>query len=224
MKPSRSVLEYPHSFIIYIADFGVSRSYPREDLIETDGQVCFTRKYAAPEVVSLDKRGLPADIFSLGCVFLEMYIALCDASTGIAFYDNLANLQNSGAGYDRLTQLRKQDRLHTTHTRRLQSRLETSTKGNSYQANLDILSEYCLTAGTESHTSNAVPPGEKLSADFTGALRLLIAAMLSFAPRERPTAAALRTLFLQNTCCGTGPCQLEAMVSDSEEDGDSDEG
>ncbi|KAF3042565.1 hypothetical protein E8E11_007801 [Didymella keratinophila] len=224
LKPSCPILEYPYAFTVYIADFGVSRSYQREDMIETDGHVCFTRKYAAPEVVSLDKRGLPADVFSLGCVFLEMYIALFDASTGIPFYDNLAILQNSGAGYDKLKQLRRDDLSHTTHMHRLQKRLETSPKGNSYQANLDLLSEHYLATVTASQTPNTMPPAEKLQTDFTGALKLLIAAMMSFSPRDRPTAVAMRKLFLQNACCGKGPCQLEAKVSDSDEGDDSDEG
>jgi serine/threonine protein kinase len=66
---------------VYIADFGIAKSYLTPDAIETDGRTSFTRKYAAPEVVLQDKRGLPADIFSLGCVFLELTNALWPAST-----------------------------------------------------------------------------------------------------------------------------------------------
>jgi len=64
-----------------IADFGIARSYESQDDIETDGRTSFTKRYAAPEVVKQDPRGLPADIFSLGCVFLEIYISIqCTAS------------------------------------------------------------------------------------------------------------------------------------------------
>jgi len=59
-------------FHIYLADFGIARSYTRLSEAETDSYTSFTRTYSAPEVVRQDKRGLPADIFSLGCVFLEM--------------------------------------------------------------------------------------------------------------------------------------------------------
>lgn len=53
----------------YIADFGISRSYTSPIAAETEGPTMFTKKYAAPEVVD---RQLPVDIFSLGCVFLEV--------------------------------------------------------------------------------------------------------------------------------------------------------
>jgi serine/threonine protein kinase len=64
--------EVPSRFKIYIADFGISRSYKTSEATETEGPTMFTRKYAAPEVVDYDKRGLAADIFSLGCVFTEV--------------------------------------------------------------------------------------------------------------------------------------------------------
>jgi serine/threonine protein kinase len=56
----------------YIADFGIARSYETLQDTETDGHTSFTRRYAAPEVVQQGNRGLSADIFSLGCVFLEI--------------------------------------------------------------------------------------------------------------------------------------------------------
>ncbi|KAF2196317.1 kinase-like protein, partial [Delitschia confertaspora ATCC 74209] len=57
---------------IFIADFGVARAYRSAHESETDGPTAFTRMYAAPEVALQDKRGFSADIFPLGCVFLEM--------------------------------------------------------------------------------------------------------------------------------------------------------
>jgi serine/threonine protein kinase len=61
---------------IYIADFGIARSYASLAASETEGPTMFTRKYAAPEVVDWDKRGFSADIFSLGCVFVEIAATL----------------------------------------------------------------------------------------------------------------------------------------------------
>lgn len=61
---------------IYIADFGIARAYKSANDAETDSRVSFTRTYAAPEVIAQDTRGLRADIFSLGCVFLEMMVTL----------------------------------------------------------------------------------------------------------------------------------------------------
>jgi len=68
----------------YVADFGIARSYETPEAIETDGRTSFTKQYAAPEVVKQDLRGLPADILSLGCVFLEMFSAQFRLGTGHA--------------------------------------------------------------------------------------------------------------------------------------------
>jgi serine/threonine protein kinase len=57
---------------VYIADFGIARSYKSAAESFTDSPTSFTRTYAAPEVVIQDKRGFQADVFSLGCVFMEM--------------------------------------------------------------------------------------------------------------------------------------------------------
>jgi serine/threonine protein kinase len=61
---------------IYIADFGIAKSYSTLSDAETDSHTSFTPAYAAPEVVRQDTRGFSADIFSLGCVFLEMLAVL----------------------------------------------------------------------------------------------------------------------------------------------------
>lgn len=63
---------------IYIADFGITRSYKRAADAETDSPTSFTRMYAAPEVTDQRRRGLSADIFSLGCCFAEMLAVLAD--------------------------------------------------------------------------------------------------------------------------------------------------
>lgn len=50
---------------------------------ETDSSTAFTRKYSAPEVVLQDVRGLSADIFSLGCVYVELFAALTEDPDGL---------------------------------------------------------------------------------------------------------------------------------------------
>jgi len=72
----KSSLTHSTAWKMYIADFGIARSYPTLEDSETEGPTMFTRKYAAPEVVDRDTRGLPADIFSLGCVYVEMATVL----------------------------------------------------------------------------------------------------------------------------------------------------
>ncbi|KAF2029752.1 kinase-like protein [Setomelanomma holmii] len=66
-------LESPYK--CYVVDFGIARAYETPEAIETDSRTAFTKRYAAPEVVKQEFRGLPADIFSLGCVFLEIVAA-----------------------------------------------------------------------------------------------------------------------------------------------------
>lgn len=64
---------------IYVADFGIARTYKCDEDSNTDSPTSFTRIYAAPEVVAQDKRGYSADIFSLGCVFVEILATLSTA-------------------------------------------------------------------------------------------------------------------------------------------------
>jgi hypothetical protein len=61
---------------IYVADFGIARTYRCDEESNTDSPTSFTRIYAAPEVVAQDTRGYSADIFSLGCVFMEILATL----------------------------------------------------------------------------------------------------------------------------------------------------
>ena len=65
---------------VYITDFGINRFYASEDDANTDSPTPFTRKYAAREVAFQDVRGCSADIFSLGCVFLEMQTSILGSS------------------------------------------------------------------------------------------------------------------------------------------------
>lgn len=63
-------------FKIYIADFGVARSYRSTDDINTETPIAYTKMYAAPEVVAQELRDQKADIFSLGAVYAEMLSVL----------------------------------------------------------------------------------------------------------------------------------------------------
>ncbi|PVH74344.1 kinase-like protein [Cadophora sp. DSE1049] len=66
-----------YGYRIYIADFGISRSFKSLDHSQTDTHIRRTPKYCAPEVWEQDVHGRAADIFSLGCVFMEMLTVLC---------------------------------------------------------------------------------------------------------------------------------------------------
>lgn len=69
-------------YTIYITDFGISRSYQSAAESETDSPTAFTRKYAAPEVVMQETRGFKADIFSLGCIYMEIVATLLSMDRG----------------------------------------------------------------------------------------------------------------------------------------------
>ena len=56
-----------------LTDFGISRRFPKDKPHVTNNEWNFTRKYASPEMKDRRMpRDDPSDVFSLGCVFLEM--------------------------------------------------------------------------------------------------------------------------------------------------------
>ncbi|KAH7394189.1 kinase-like domain-containing protein [Phaeosphaeria sp. MPI-PUGE-AT-0046c] len=60
-----------------ITDFGISKRYEDKDQVSTQGGSTWTRKYAPPEAYSRGETcGFRADVFSLGCVFLELLTVL----------------------------------------------------------------------------------------------------------------------------------------------------
>ncbi|KAI9841120.1 MAG: hypothetical protein M1838_003695 [Thelocarpon superellum] len=71
IKPQNILI---HGHNILLADFGLARDSSVSVLdATTEGRPNgLTRQYAAPEVLSWDHRSYSADIWSLGCVFLEM--------------------------------------------------------------------------------------------------------------------------------------------------------
>lgn len=70
--------------VIY-TDFGASKAFNGANESTTEGRPDFlTRKYSAPEVLDHDRRNKASDVFSLGCVFVEVISALC---RGTVTYD-----------------------------------------------------------------------------------------------------------------------------------------
>jgi serine/threonine protein kinase len=71
---------------IYLADFGLSRSFATQGHSQTDGPTSRTPRYCAPEVYHYEHRGRSADIFSLGCVFTEI-LSACSSNHPQEFAD-----------------------------------------------------------------------------------------------------------------------------------------
>jgi serine/threonine protein kinase len=82
IKPSNILVRRPSGSLaqVYITDFGTSQHYLSKEEAEIDGLRSMTPRYAAPEVHAQKTHGFPADIFSLGCVFLEMQAAVLGPS------------------------------------------------------------------------------------------------------------------------------------------------
>ena len=61
---------------VYVTDFGICRDWLDSTRSTTAGEVRYiSEAYAAPEVVAKDPRSTSADIWSLGCVYLDMIVS-----------------------------------------------------------------------------------------------------------------------------------------------------
>jgi serine/threonine protein kinase len=71
IKPANILTTNGH---VRFADFGISRTINAEDNENKTYSLPgpYTALYCAPEVAAWDRRGRKADVFSLGCVFVEM--------------------------------------------------------------------------------------------------------------------------------------------------------
>jgi serine/threonine protein kinase len=99
MACSKSRLRHiPVRYKIIVADFGIARSYASAQESVTGSPTSFTRTYASPEVINQAPRSFKADIFSLGCVMLEMLATFCDTCPlwhGKSYYSGLMRIRSS---------------------------------------------------------------------------------------------------------------------------------
>lgn len=189
------------SFKLYIADFGISRSYDSIEATETEGPTHFTHRYAAPEVVDRDKRGLAADIFSLGCVFVEIYSVLAGIFEPWArkhhdkTFPEFAWVMRSTA-YEEASHEHQTDNSLSSQLRRILAANEFGDR--SYQANITPVREFLFKIGEEN------PLYEKPIQE--------VVRMISANPRERPTAKELATYWGKTQiCCSSVGDELEAV-------------
>ncbi|KAF7512717.1 hypothetical protein GJ744_000284 [Endocarpon pusillum] len=62
---------------VLLTDFGTSHNWADDSKSSTSGTIgAFTRRYCAPEVAAYATRNPASDIWSLGCVFIEMSTVL----------------------------------------------------------------------------------------------------------------------------------------------------
>ena len=85
---------------IFFTDFGSSSEFQVDHTTSTDNPASTTAMYRAPEVSQFGARhGLGTDIFSLGCVFLEMLAVLCETTVANLHEICCPNLAATRGGY-----------------------------------------------------------------------------------------------------------------------------
>ena len=81
IKPANVLVK---SSNVFLTDFGISLDWSGQDQSTTTGTTFSTPRYCAPEVANHSARNSLADIWSLGCVFLEIWTVLkCDTTTAL---------------------------------------------------------------------------------------------------------------------------------------------
>ncbi|KAH0547852.1 hypothetical protein FGG08_000110 [Glutinoglossum americanum] len=83
IKPSNILVQErgtERDYKVYLADFGLSTRVDSGHETQTHGATGHTPMYASPEVLLCEPRGRASDIFSMGCVWLEMYTILLGES------------------------------------------------------------------------------------------------------------------------------------------------
>ncbi|UPX19107.1 uncharacterized protein EKO05_0009380 [Ascochyta rabiei] len=100
IKPS-NVLLSPHG--MWLTDFGTAKDFTKSLTSTSESRERGTLRYCAPEVAQYEPSGRSADIFSLGCVFLEFLVATSPWSS-LADLEVLCPLKNRSyeANLDRL--------------------------------------------------------------------------------------------------------------------------
>lgn len=101
IKPENILIDESGSVIL--TDFGISRRFPKHTPHATNNERKFTRKYASPEIMKDENtfRDDPSDVFSLGCVFLEMATLLLgrDLSNLSDYYATIVNESSREEAY-----------------------------------------------------------------------------------------------------------------------------
>jgi len=73
IKPQNVLIKDGH---VFLTDFGISLDWSELNQSTTTGPTWTTPRYAAPEVADHSARNTSADMWSLGCVYLEMWTVL----------------------------------------------------------------------------------------------------------------------------------------------------
>jgi serine/threonine protein kinase len=92
IKPSNILIK---GQTVFLADFGTAKTFvDSNSTVSTSGDM--TMKYCSPETALQGMRGRKADIFSLGCVFLEMFNLLIPQ--GYSKFEHFQDCHSIGGG------------------------------------------------------------------------------------------------------------------------------
>ncbi|KAF2182118.1 kinase-like protein, partial [Zopfia rhizophila CBS 207.26] len=96
IKPQNILI---HQGCVIYTDFGIALD-ASESTTTTGRPEAFTRRYCSPEVANWDKRNRKSDVFSLGCVFLEILAVLephldLENSREVAYYEIINDLRSA---------------------------------------------------------------------------------------------------------------------------------
>lgn len=80
IKPENILVDKYHH--VMLTDFGTSKKYTKPEDALTSGLTRCTVKYASPQVLDGHPREYDSDVYSLGCVFLEMATVILGRSLG----------------------------------------------------------------------------------------------------------------------------------------------
>jgi serine/threonine protein kinase len=188
IKPNNILVDYSGGDSapkVFITDFGIARSYQSTEESFTDSPISCTRIYKAPEVAQQTTRGPPADIFSLGCVFMEILATLL-STEGNCQQERLRQARSSGTDNS------------------YQANIENVVGWYEGQKN---------SAAARLLRTNLVKQFH-LDDDYNVNWEYLLPMMLSVSPERRPSAAELKkhTQHLACGSCDDGPEPFKAAT------------
>jgi serine/threonine protein kinase len=178
---------FASAYKVYVADFGIAKAYKSAADSETESRIpSYTRRYAAPEIVDQERRGFSSDIFSVGCIFVEMLATILSYSHHDEWNRLQALLCNNAGSIE--------------------------SPSFPYHLNIDDTRQW-LEEARERHfrSSRSSPALARVSTEFLD----LLPKMLRPRPIHRPTGAELQTATRSLQCaqCNTGPEPFEAAGS-----------
>ncbi len=195
---------------VIIADFGISRYYGMDEVLDTDTPVSFTMTYAAPEVVYQETRGLSADVFSLGCVFTEMIAALANMTitSQKANEIQLRSIEEDSCSKQDNANIKEIDDLSYLSNpppdfwSNLWSIRSRNKYGDaSYYKNVSVVQQFVIKACLAiEYYRDLLTKGELYD------LGSFVATMLDFLPVNRPTATQLEDFFKKTSFLFPCPC------------------